>query len=198
MNPRDRLLRKACELFYKEGIQAVGIQRLIDEAGIAKASLYAHFPSKDDLVAAYLQDRATAWQDLVRREVLDTALDARDKLLKIFDLQVELIERPGYRGCPFQNAGGELADPSHPARTVVAAHREWLKRTISKLVADAGATRPSAIAGAILVLLDGALARSMVECDPSAARHARWAVEQLLASVSAPATGPRRSRRAIT
>jgi AcrR family transcriptional regulator len=180
VSARDRLLGKACELFYKEGIQAVGIQRLIDEAGIAKASLYAHFASKDELVAAYLKERAGAWEATLKEKVLDSALMPREKLLKIFDVQAELIQTPGYRGCPFQNAGGELADASHPARVVAAAHRDWLKATFTRLVKEAGAAHPAAVAGAILVLFDGAAASAMVEGNASTARHARWAAEQLL------------------
>jgi AcrR family transcriptional regulator len=72
----DRLIDTASALFYQEGIQSVGVQRVIDEAGIAKASLYAHFPSKDDLVAACLERRAASWQEIVQREVLDSPFDA--------------------------------------------------------------------------------------------------------------------------
>lgn len=190
MSARDRLLDKACELFYKEGIQAVGIQRLIDEAGIAKASLYAHFSSKDDLVVAYLQQSDATLRELFTQKVLQAPLSPRDKLLKLFDVQSEVIAKPGYRGCPFQNAGGELADTSHPARAVAASHRAWMKGIVTDLVKEAGVERPAALAAAILVLFEGAAVTAMVEGDAASSRHARWAAEQLI-----DAAVPHRSKR---
>jgi AcrR family transcriptional regulator len=180
VSARDRLLDTACELFYREGIQAVGIQRLIEEAGIAKASLYAHFPTKDDLVVAYLQHSDAALRDLFTNEVLAAPLPPREKLLKLFDVQAEQIAKPGYRGCPFQNAGGELADAAHPARAVAASHREWMKGVVTDLVKEAGVERPAALVEAILVLFEGASARGMVEGNAAPSRHARWAAEQLI------------------
>jgi AcrR family transcriptional regulator len=186
VSARDRLLDKACDLFYREGIQAVGIQRLIDEAGIAKASLYAHFPSKDDLVAAYLERRSAEWHALVDQRVLAADVPAREKLLKIFDLQIEMAEKPGFRGCPFVNACGELADAPPRVRAVSDGHRARLKALITGLVKDAGVAHPTAVANAILVLMDGAAATAMVEGNASAPRHARWAADQLLQAAAAP------------
>src|SRR5262245_12515538 len=90
----ERVMDTACRLFYQEGIQAVGIQRLIDEAGVAKASLYAHFPSKDDVVTAYLERHGAAVRDAVQAHLDNPRLSARGKLLKIFDMLVETVEMP--------------------------------------------------------------------------------------------------------
>ena len=160
----------------------MGIQRVIDEAGIAKASLYAHYASKDDLVAACLTRQGETLRAGVEDRLRNPSLDARSKLLRIFDLQIEQIASPGFRGCPFQNTGSEFADAGHPAGVVTATYRRWLHDLFTSLVLEAGFGNPGAIAGALIVLHDGAAASAQVDGNPEAARHARWAAEQLLDS----------------
>src|SRR5260370_28912451 len=94
----DRLVATASELFYREGVRAVGIQRVIEEAGVAKASLYAHFDSKDDLVAAYIDQRVSAWRAHVETRLRGSTLDARGKVLAMFELQGEWIHNPEFPG----------------------------------------------------------------------------------------------------
>jgi AcrR family transcriptional regulator len=177
---RDRIMSTACRLFYEEGIQAVGIQRLIDEAGIAKASLYAHFASKDELVAAYLEQKGGAWRAEVQTHLDNPRLSARGKILKIFDMIVAMVEAPGFRGCPFHNASAEVADPQHPIRLAANSQRAWIHRVMSRLVKDTGIPSQERVTGALIVLHDGAAATALIDGDASAARHARWAAEQML------------------
>src|SRR5262245_52274603 len=106
-----RLVATASELFYREGVRAVGIQRVIDEAGIAKASLYAHFDSKDDLVAACIDKRVSEWRAHVDEHLQRSTRDARGQLLLFFDLLGTLIAGPAFRGCPLQSLSAEIADP---------------------------------------------------------------------------------------
>jgi AcrR family transcriptional regulator len=176
----ERLVATASELFYREGVRAVGIQRVIDEAGIAKASLYAHFDSKDELVAACLDKRISEWRSHVEAHLQRSTLDARGKLLLFFDLQVEWIRSPHFRGCPLQSVGTEIADPDHPAKRVMAGHRQWLHDLISTLAHDAGLQPLHDIAGALVVLYDGASAAALVDGNTEMAVHARWAVERLI------------------
>jgi AcrR family transcriptional regulator len=176
----ERILATASDLFYREGVRAVGIQRVIDEAGIAKASLYAHYASKDELVAACLSRQGDCWRTSVEDGLRDPSLDARSKLLRVFDLQTERIASPGFRGCMFQNTGTEFADGDHPANAVTATYRRWLHDLFASLVQEAGVRNPDAVAGALIVLHDGSAASAQVDGNPEAARHARWAAEQLL------------------
>jgi AcrR family transcriptional regulator len=176
----ERILATATDLFYREGIRAVGIQRVIDEAGIAKASLYAHYASKDDLVAACIKQRGGAVRSALEARLFDPGLDARGKLLALFDAQIESVQSDDFRGCPFLNASSEIADASHPARRVIAAQRQWLHGLIVGLVKEAGAKDPEPLAGTLVVLFDGALSSSLVDGSPAAARHARWAAERVL------------------
>ena len=176
----ERILSTADELFYREGVRAVGIQRVIEEAGIAKASLYAHYASKDHLVAACMERRAQT-----SRAAIAAALDAapdnpRAKLLALFDFQREAVIDPGFHGCPVQKTHAELHDPEHPAKKITAIHRQWLLDLLRRLVKEAGLTSPAYVAGALLVLFDGAIATTMVDRDPNASRYARLAAEQII------------------
>lgn len=176
----ERLLTTACALFYREGIQAVGVQRLIDKAGVAKASFYKHFPSKDDLVAAYLDRNGAAWRAKVQAEVLDPFLDPRARLRRMLDVQTAWIESEEFRGCPFQKVGGELSEPAVAARHVTEKHRRWLRKLYEGLVEAAGIRPVAPVAGALLVLFDGAAATVLVDHNPEAARDARWAAERII------------------
>jgi AcrR family transcriptional regulator len=188
----ERLVETASALFYREGVRAVGIQRVIDEAGIAKASLYAHFDSKDDLVAACVDKRVGAWRSHVDEHLQRSTRDARGKLLLFFDLLGALIAGPEFRGCPLQSVSAEIADPNHPAKRVMAGHRQWLHDLLRTLTVEAGLRPVDEVAGALVVLSDGALAAALVDGNPGMAVHARWAAERLIDASRAVAPARRR------
>jgi AcrR family transcriptional regulator len=190
----QRILESACNLFYREGLHAVGIDRVLAEADAAKASLYAHYSSKDELVAAYLDRKAAEWQALVRERVPGTA-DARADLLRLFDLLQRWAESPGFRGCPFLNAASELPDAAHPARNAIRRHREWLRALVRERVAAAGVVEVETVSRAILLLYDGAIASALVDGDSRAVSGARWSVERLLEATMPSATPAKRKRR---
>jgi AcrR family transcriptional regulator len=176
----ERILSAADDLFYREGVRAVGIQRVIEEAGIAKASLYAHYASKDDLVAACLERRANATRTAVEAVLAAAPDNPRAKLLALFDFQRQAVADPGFHGCPVQKTHTELAECDHPAKRVTAAHRQWMLDLFNRLVKEAGVTSPDYVAGTLVVLFDGAIATTMVDHDPNATRYARWAAEQII------------------
>jgi AcrR family transcriptional regulator len=178
---RDRILTTACRLFYEEGIQAVGIQRIIDEAGIAKASLYAHFASKDELVTAYLEEKGKSMREVIESHLASPRLGPKAKVLKMFDLMGAAAATPGFRGCAFQNASAEVADPGHPIRVAARRHRAWIHEAFAKLAREiAGPAGGDRLAGALMVVYDGAAATTHIDGNPDAVRHARWAAEKLL------------------
>jgi AcrR family transcriptional regulator len=176
----ERILSTADELFYREGVRAVGIQRVIEEAGIAKASLYAHYASKDDLVAASIERRANANRAAAEAALAAAPDEPRAKLLALFEFQRQAVSDPGFHGCPVQKTHAELADCDHPAKRVTAAHRQWLIELFGRLVKEAGLTSPDDVAGTLLVLFDGAIATTMVDGNRDATRYARWAAEQII------------------
>jgi len=178
---RDRIMTTACRLFYEEGIQAVGIQRIIDEAGIAKASLYAHFASKDDLVAAYLAEKGKSVRSAIGVHLENPRLGAKAKILKFFDMLVCAAEGPNFRGCAFNNASAEVADPAHPIRVATREQRAWIHQVFTDLARElVGAAGAERLAGSLMVIYDGAAATTVIDGDPAAARHARWAAEKML------------------
>ncbi|HEY3505422.1 MAG TPA: helix-turn-helix domain-containing protein [Actinocatenispora sp.] len=165
---RARLLRTATELFYAEGIHAVGVDRVIASAQVTRATMYRHFPSKDDLVVAYL----TQADEAIRaRTVAVRAEDATpEDVVRAVGRQIaEDIQREGFRGCAFLNAAAEYPDPAHPVHRAVLKHRQWFLATVTELFADAGETDPEPAARHFVMLRDGAMAAGCLT-DPKPIR----------------------------
>lgn len=175
---RERLLEVASRLFYAEGIHAVGIDRVIAEADVAKATLYAHFSSKDELVAAYLARQSQGWGEAVERQVGEAGPGSLAAALAPFDLLAERAGSFGYRGCPFINAAAEFPERG-PVADQVAAHRRLVRAKLSELMGPAGQDR--ALLDAIVSLYDGAMSDAYLDRDPTVVPHARLAAEELLA-----------------
>jgi AcrR family transcriptional regulator len=175
---RDRLLDAADRLFYREGVRAVGIDRVLAEADAAKASLYQHFGCKDQLVASYLERKTGDARVHIEAYLADTPPSQR--ALRFFDWVVDWTESKDFRGCPLQHTVTELTDAAHPARAIAHAQREWFKERLLEWSTAAGVKDAKAIARALIVLFDGAVAGSEVD-GPQRARDARWMAKKLLA-----------------
>jgi AcrR family transcriptional regulator len=182
---RERLLAAANELFYAEGVNSVGIDRVIAHAGVAKATLYNAFGSKDELIRAYLME----WHR-VRRERTTAAMarhrTPRAKLLSIFDTLGESIAMPGYRGCPFANASVE-ARPGSPTEEAADEHRAWIRGLFIDLVRETGAPAPEKLAQALQLVYDGASVSARMDHDTDAAAVARAAAVTILDAAAVPA-----------
>lgn len=154
---RTRLLDTATRIFYGEGIHSVGIDRIIAEAQVTRATLYRHFSGKEALVLAYL-DQADQG---IRRQIAEVRADsatAVDAVRAVGRSISEGIQSQGFRGCAFLNAVAEYPDPAHPVHQAVLTHRQWFLDTVTELLAGIGDT-PAADAGRHLVMLrDGAMA----------------------------------------
>jgi AcrR family transcriptional regulator len=174
---RDRLLATADRLFYEEGTQAVGIDRILAEAGAAKASLYAHFGSKDELVAAYIGRRAEAAREAIL--AFAASLPPEERAQRFFDWVVEWVESPSFRGCPMQRVANELPTESHPGHAKVVEQRAWIAARMLEWVRAANLPDATQTAAALVVLFDGAVAASEAD-GPQRARDARWAARRLL------------------
>ena len=175
---RDRLLGAADRLFYREGVRAVGIDRVLAEAEAAKASLYQHFGCKDQLVASYLERRTAEARAKIEAYLADTP--ASQRALKFFDWVVEWAESKEFRGCPLQHTVSELTDAAHPARAIAHGQREWFAERFLEWTKAAGVKDPKVTARALVVLFDGAVAGSEVD-GPQRATDARWLARKLLA-----------------
>ena len=175
---RDRLLDAADRLFYREGVRAVGIDRVLAEADAAKASLYQHFGCKDQLVASYLERRTVDARANIEAYLADTPPSQR--ALKFFDWVVEWAESKDFRGCPLQHTVSELTDAAHPARVIAHDQREWFAARFREWTTAAGVKDAKATARALVVLFDGAAAGSEID-GPQRASDARWMAKKLLA-----------------
>jgi AcrR family transcriptional regulator len=146
----------AADLFYAQGLRAVSADKIIERAGITKVTFYRHFPSKDDLIVAYLERRA-AWERTVILAASETAHGDAEGTLRLVSQGIGLEAcSPGFRGCPFINAAAEYADSEHPVRKVVDAHRTWFLLMLNKLTASIGIHDP-AVADELMMLRDGAM-----------------------------------------
>ena len=181
---RDRILDTAFRLFYARGIRAVGVDLIIAESGVAKATFYKHFPAKDELVLAYLDKVDGIWSGQLHAAAEAAGPDPADQLVGLFDALGTACRREGYRGCAFINAAAEAAagTPVHE-RTV--AHKQAVLAWVRDLAAQAGAADPDALARSLALLLDGGLADGALAADPEAPRVAQQAARALIAAALA-------------
>jgi AcrR family transcriptional regulator len=174
---RNRIIHTATTLFYAEGVHAVGIDRIIAEAGVAKATFYKYFPAKDELVRAYIQN-----QSRQGRAAIDKIgkRSGRDTILAIFDLVADAAAQPGYRGCPFLNAAAEYPEPSHPVRQAIDEHRQWKRDLLRGLLGADGCPDPETTADVLTVANDGLLVASHLDKPANLRRLIRETVLRIL------------------
>lgn len=159
---RERILEIASRLFYRRGVRAVGVDLVVEEAGVAKTSLYRHFRTKDDLVAAFLaredQDFWGTWDTVAERHKgsPEAELDAHLEWIG------ERVGRPNYRGCPQINVAAEFPEADHPARKVAAAHKRELRHRLKGIAERLGVGRPDELAGQLALLVNGAFVSSQM------------------------------------
>ena len=181
-SPRERILAAATSLFYRNGIQATGVEELASAAGVSKRTLYKLFGSKDQLTAAYLESLELTTNE---RYILSDDLPPQDRLLALF-------RRPHasapFRGCPFHNAAVELASPAHPARAVILAHKQAVVRLLTDTARQANARDPETLGHQLAVLFEGATALATSIDDIAPFDYAR-PVAAALIEQAIPSTG---------
>ena len=178
---RQRILETADRLFYQDGLRAVGIDRIIAEAEVAKMSLYKHFPSKDDLILAVLQYREQGVLEFFRSAMERHGKKAKNSLRAFFAALKDWFESPGFRGCAFQNAAVELADPAHAGTEFVRGHKQRFGEFLRGLVEAAVGKTAAKVAPAVALLVEGAIVTAVIQGSPNAADVARDAALKLVA-----------------
>ncbi|WP_129790501.1 TetR/AcrR family transcriptional regulator [Sphingosinicella sp. CPCC 101087] len=167
---RDHILETAANLFYREGVRAVGVDLIVARAGVAKTSLYRYFASKDDLVEAFLrredEDFWRHWDSVAAAHQGDPAAELEAHLEWI----EERIRRPNYRGCPQLNVAAEFSDRRHPARAVAAAHKAELRQRVKRILERMGAARPDALAAQLALVINGAFVSGQFQEEEKPAR----------------------------
>jgi AcrR family transcriptional regulator len=191
---RSRLLATASRLFYSEGLHSVGIDRIVSEASVTRATLYRHFPSKDELLVAYLEEADRAIR--ARTDAaLTEGLSPEDAVRAVARSIADGIGSSGFRGCAFLNAAAEYPDPDHPVHQVVVAHRQWFLRTVTDLLARTGDGAPEPAARHFVMLRDGAMAAGCLSDPAPVCETFLLGVEELLKQRNAPGATRKPSRR---
>ncbi len=179
---RERIFAVAKDLFYRLGIRAVGVETIVASAGATKMSLYRSFPSKDDLVVAYLQDLDAGywqwWENVMARHPEDPRLRIR----ALFKAVAGKTTRPAYRGCPFTNAATEFPEADHPARMVATANKAKLRAKLRELARAAGAREPERLGDQLFLLIEGAYASGQIMGPAGPALNIAEAAEALVAA----------------
>ena len=172
-------------MFYAEGTRAVGVERILEESGVGRASFYRHFESKDDLIVAVLRRRDTAWREWLATRVEALASSADAKPLAVFDALEERFGWQDFRGCAFINTIVETADPTSVAHDVANEHKVAVIGYLTGLLRDSGHPAPEPTAQALHLLMDGAVVTALRERTPDAARRAKQTAAVLLAATPA-------------
>lgn len=182
---RERILNTAFRLFYAHGPRGVGIDTVIAESGVAKATLYKHFPRKDDLVLAYLDKVDQGWFGQLRAAARAAGDAPRDQLVGMFDALGNAARRDGFHGCAFINAAAESSCGSDVhARTVE--HKNVVRAWVADLARRAGAPDPDRLARQLTLLIDGGLAAGVLDSDPDTPAAAKSAAQALVNAACPP------------
>jgi len=190
-NARERILDAAYGLFSRYGIRAVGVDTIVAESGVAKMTLYRHFPSKDDLVIAFLKRREERWTHAwVKGEVERRAVGPTERLLAIFDVFGEWFQRDDFEGCSFINVLLEVEDRAHPIHTAAVRHLAFIRSFLRELAEQAGVRDPDRFSRQWHMLMKGSIVAAG-EGDRDAARLIKEVGRLLLDAQGLPAEAPR-------
>lgn len=176
---RERLLQTASRLFYERGFRAVGVDEIVAESGVGKMTLYRHFPSKDDLVVAYLERSQAAFDDWFEA-ALARGDGPRVKLVMAFETLAELAQSPHCLGCTFQVSAAEFPDPKHVAHRIAVRHKRRIRARFARIAKAAGLSEPHILADQLLMLMDGAWVAARMFDRGSPARNVARAANVLI------------------
>jgi AcrR family transcriptional regulator len=183
---RDRIFETACELFYRHGIRAVGVDTIASEAGTNKMSFYRSWPSKDELVAEYLRNEEREGWEWWDEMMAPYAGDPRKQVEALFDAHSKETCKMDSRGCPMANAAVEIPEPDHPARVVVEHYKTEMRRRFRKLAREMGAREAEVLGDALMLLWEGSyLTRLTFQCQHGPAHNAAKAARTLIAAYTA-------------
>lgn len=192
--PKARaVLEAATELFYDQGIAAVGVDAVAARAGVTKKTLYDRFGSKERLVVEYLRERDRVWREDVEAGLVEAGDDVEAQVLAVFDATTRhtarYSDRLTWKGCSMINAHAEISDPSHPAYEVIVGEKEWQRDLFRELVRRAGVAEPEELAADLMLLHEGALVVGGMGVDDHALERARATAVRLLRAALTPPAG---------
>lgn len=177
---RDRLIDTAISLFNRYGFHATGVDRIVAVARVAKKTLYAHFPSKEDLILAALSRKRAAFADKFLPQILAASSDPKERLMALFELAKGWFQDPDFFGCIFINAAVEYSEPSHPINACAREFKNLLRNFVREQAVAGGASDPDILADQVALLFEGATTVAQVQARPDAASTAKVIAEQLV------------------
>lgn len=180
VNLQEKILQAASELFYSQGVRATGVDAIVKAANTTKMSLYKYFPSKDDLVVAFLRKRDEDFRSWFVGQVDGKADNPKDKLLAIFDVIGEWMDIPEFRGCAFINAAAEFPLEGNPVHQVSAEFYDKFRSYIADLARQCGSKFPESLALQLSLLIEGAIVSEQMRRHSGAAEQARQAAIMLI------------------
>ena len=168
--PKDKVFNVAARMFYQHGYRAIGVDTLAAESGIGKMTLYRHYPTKDDLIVAYLKDSNDLfWKNF--EQITKDAPTARGKILSFFEGLQDYVQSPSCYGCPFLNVATEYPETDYPGHQVAIEHKQSVRTRFRQLATEAGAKKPDVLADQLLLLMDGAYMASRMFGAKNPALH---------------------------
>ncbi|MEW6028018.1 MAG: TetR/AcrR family transcriptional regulator [Chloroflexota bacterium] len=184
--PKEKLFQKAARLFYRHGYRAIGVDTIAAESGIGKMTLYRHYPSKDDLIVAYLKNSDEIfWENF--EQITKNAATPRGKLLAFFDSLQEYVTTPACYGCPFLNVATEYPEPDYTGHQVAIEHKQTVRARFRQLAKEAGAREPEVLADQLFLLMDGAYMASRMFGAKNPAQNLAGAARTLVEAQCGPA-----------
>lgn len=177
--PRERVFKTAADLFYKHGYRAIGVDTIAAESGVGKMTLYRHYPSKDDLIVAYLKEHDDFFWNRFEKITKDTPT-ARGKLLAFFDALQNYVKTPACHGCPFINVATEYPETDYPGHQVAMEHKQAVRARFRTLAQEAGARNPEMLADQLFLLMDGAYMAARMFGTKNPASHLASAAKTLI------------------
>jgi AcrR family transcriptional regulator len=177
---REQILEVAANLFFRDGFRAVGIDTIIEQSGVAKMTLYRHFPSKDELIVAYLERANAGFWEWWEGAISPYPDAPRQQLLALFEALAKLATNPACYGCSFQVAAAEFPASDHPGHRVALAHKRAVIARLGRMAEQAGACAPGMLAEQLLLLMDGAFVAARMFGPNNPARHVAQAAATLL------------------
>ena len=179
LGAREQILATAADLFYEHGFHAVGVDLIIERAGVAKTTLYRHFGSKDDLIVAYLDDANTRFWSWFE-DAVNPNMSPREQLVGLFDAVAKLATSAACLGCTFQVTAAEFPDAGHPGHATALDHKQSVRTRLRDLASAAGAPEPTDLADGLLLLMDGAFAAARMYGRSSPAAGVATAARTLI------------------
>jgi AcrR family transcriptional regulator len=179
VTPKDKVFQTAARLFFQHGYRAVGVDTLAEKSGVGKMTLYRHYPSKDDLIVAYLRDSDEIfWRNF--EEITKDALTPREKLLAFFESLQDYVNAPACYGCPFLNVATEYPETDYPGHQVAIEHKQSVRARFRQLAKEAGTKKPDVLADQLFLLMDGAYMAARMFGTQNPASHLASAARTLI------------------